>query len=76
MLETVEGVYQDGKVELKEYPPGVQRARVLVTFLAEEDEGAERRMLQYGKYASAIRFSEDDFKAAEWHSESTGNDGR
>ena len=74
MLETVEGVYQDGKVELKEYPAGVQRARVLVTFLTEEEEGAERRILQYGKYAGMIRFSEDDFKAAEWHGEAAGND--
>ena len=34
-LITVEGVYQNGKVELLELPQGVARAKVMVTFLAE-----------------------------------------
>ena len=38
-LLAVEGVYQDGKVELSEKPPGVERARVVVTFLPDAVEG-------------------------------------
>ena len=33
MLTTVEGIYQDGKVELLEIPRDVNKARVIVTFL-------------------------------------------
>jgi hypothetical protein len=33
MLQAVEGVYREGKVELLEVPAGVQEARVIVTFL-------------------------------------------
>lgn len=36
MLQTVEGVYRDGRIELLETPPAdVQEARVIVTFLTE-----------------------------------------
>jgi hypothetical protein len=34
-LQAVQGVYHDGKVELSERPEGVERARVVVTFLPE-----------------------------------------
>jgi len=33
MLQSIEGVYRDGKVELLEKPPEVNEARVIVTFL-------------------------------------------
>ena len=36
MLPTIEGTYEDGRIELEEKPEGVRRARVLVTFLAPE----------------------------------------
>ena len=35
MLTAIEGLYADGKVELKESPRGIERARVIVTFLPE-----------------------------------------
>lgn len=55
MLTTVEGVFRDGRVELREAPPGVEEARVIVTFLPESSASgaaaplsvaeANRRML-------------------------------
>jgi hypothetical protein len=36
MFKSVEGVYRDGKVELKEVPPDLKQARVIVTFLPKE----------------------------------------
>ena len=33
MLQTVEGIYRDGKIELSETPEDVREARVIVTFL-------------------------------------------
>lgn len=38
-LLTLEGVYEDGRVALAEQPEGVERARVVVTFLPPEGEG-------------------------------------
>ena len=35
MLRTLEGVFENGSIELGEDPPNVRRARVLVTFLPE-----------------------------------------
>lgn len=50
MLKTVEGIYRDGAVELLEKPQDLREARVIVTFLPEQDaatraEQARRRML-------------------------------
>ena len=52
MLTTVEGVFKDGQVELREEPPAVDQARVIVTFLPEghgDDDSStstvNRRML-------------------------------
>lgn len=36
MLPTVEGVFRNGAIELREDPPQVERAKVIVTFLPEE----------------------------------------
>ena len=33
MLKSVEGIYQNGRIELTELPEDVQEARVIVTFL-------------------------------------------
>ena len=33
MLQSIEGIYKDGKIELKETPTGINTARVIVTFL-------------------------------------------
>jgi hypothetical protein len=38
-LITIEGVYENGKVELAESPEGVERANVMVTFLPDVNAG-------------------------------------
>lgn len=52
VLTAVEGIYEDGEVELLERPEGLQKARVIVTFLppppsesSREREEARERML-------------------------------
>ena len=44
MLTTIEGVYENGKVELAEQPAGIEKARVLVTFLKETTPALSGRM--------------------------------
>jgi len=38
MVTTVEGVFREGRIELREAPPDVEGARVIVTFLPESPE--------------------------------------
>jgi len=38
MLKAVEGIYRNGKVELLETPLDVEEARVVVTFLTQEQD--------------------------------------
>lgn len=47
MPRTVEAVYHDGIVELKQKPVGIRRAKALVIFLDEETE--ERRAVDLDK---------------------------
>ena len=56
MLTTIEGVYSDGKVELQETPLGIERARVIVTFLSEVTEnGADVRGVElYGAWKDKV----------------------
>lgn len=41
MLTTVEGIFRDGHVELREAPPPVEQARVIVTFLPETPDSGD-----------------------------------
>ncbi len=70
-LLALEGVYDGGKIELKEQPVDVKRARVVVTFLAEEDSTAddeERRAaaqrmikrMRHGVNFGGERFNRED----------------
>ncbi|MEX0715898.1 MAG: hypothetical protein WD066_04890 [Planctomycetaceae bacterium] len=67
MLETIEGVYEDGKIELRELPPGVHRARVLVTFLPEERKEKSGKRIRLGQFAGPGKSTEEEFRLAEWH---------
>jgi hypothetical protein len=48
-LFTVEGVYENGQVKLAEKPAGVDRARVTVTFLPEDENDARLKRQAAGK---------------------------
>ena len=54
----VEGVYEDGKIELEERPAGVARARVRVTFLPDTDnvsQAMERRRAAGERLIASMR---------------------
>lgn len=51
MPRTVEAVYHDGIVELKQKPAGIRRAKALVIFLDEEPE--ERRTVDLDRVRKA-----------------------
>ncbi len=66
MVNAVEGVYKDGKVELAEPPQGVSEARVIVFFIPNGKPSAGT-MLMPGIFPGPPFTDEEDFKIAEWH---------
>ena len=66
MLTTLEGIYENGQIVLKEQPPVQKRTRVLVTFVEEViSQKPQRRLGTWeGKYAIPDDFNEplDDLK--------------
>ena len=53
MPQTVEAVYHDGVVELKQKPVGIRKARALVIFLDDAEETGERRAVDLEKVKKA-----------------------
>ena len=43
MMQAIEGIYRNGRVELRETPPRIQTARVIVTFLEDESDTLNSR---------------------------------
>ncbi len=67
-LLTVEGTYRDGKVEVSEKPAGIERSKVLVTFLSPVLT-KEPRPLKLGQFSGPKVTNEEDFRLAEWRGE-------
>src|SRR5882724_11117380 len=47
-LITIEGVYENGRVELAQHPEGANRAKVMVTFLTETSAGRTKPVRKGG----------------------------
>lgn len=54
MLQSLEGIYRNGRIELHEKPRKLGKARVIVTFLPEGNPSAERPNLSR-KEAAELR---------------------
>ena len=46
MVKAIEGLYQDGKIELSESPGDIRRAKVFVVFVSEESDRPREQLLQ------------------------------
>lgn len=68
-LLSVEGMFHDGKIELSDMPLGMDRARVIVTFLESQNPAPIFQVMKLGMFAGPGMSSEDDFKMAEWRGE-------
>ena len=51
MSKTVEGIYRDGKIELLETPPDVNKERVVVTFVNQDTVDLAERGIDEGQAA-------------------------
>lgn len=69
-LLSVEGMFHDGKIELSDVPLGMDRAKVIVTFLKPPNSVPISQAMTLGMFEGPEMSSEEDFKLAEWHGES------
>ena len=74
MFITVEGVYENGRIELVDPPRGLGRARVLVTFLPDKTVENVQGQMVHGQFKGDRMSTEEDFKFAEWHGEPDEDD--
>lgn len=74
MLQAVEGIYRNGKVELTETPQGITEGRVVVTFLSVLPVAETNQMISLGMFAgdpcgicgAARQSTEADLREAEY----------
>lgn len=68
---TVDGVYENGRVELMEEPEGVEKARVRVTFFLNEQEDSREaaRQRAFARMRAGIDFGGVKFDRAELYAE-------
>ncbi len=67
MLQSIKGVYKDGKVELTELPSDISESLVIVTFLESKTAQQPQQMMQFGMLSGNQLSTEADFQIAEFH---------
>jgi hypothetical protein len=67
VLQSIEGVYKHGKIELVELPLDVSESRVIVTFLEPETTRKQTQMIQFGMFSGRNKSTKEDFEAAEFY---------
>ena len=67
MLQSIEGIYKHGKVELAELPSDVSESRVIVTFLEAKISPQQKKMMQFGMFSGNKQSTEEDLSIAEFH---------
>jgi hypothetical protein len=70
MLQAIEGIYKDGKVELKELPSDISESLVIVTFLKWEKNHPKNKVMTFGMFSGNNQSIEADFEIAEFHGDS------
>ncbi|MGI8503130.1 MAG: hypothetical protein ACR2LR_18650 [Hassallia sp.] len=66
MLQSIEGIYKHGKVELAELPSNVSESQVIVTFLESKKAQIERQIMRFGMFSGNKQSTEEDFEIAEF----------
>ena len=78
MLQTIEGIYQNGKIKLSENPHNISESKVLITFIPDDLEKditkkKSEKMIYFGMFLGENKSTEADFKEAEFHGDLDDN---
>jgi hypothetical protein len=69
MLQAIEGIYRNGRIELTETPEGIAEGKVVVTFLSVVPVAQANQMISLGMFKGDCQSTEADFREAEYHDE-------
>ncbi|WP_414563330.1 MULTISPECIES: hypothetical protein [unclassified Anabaena] len=72
MFQSIEGIYKNGKVELRELPGEISESRVSVTFLDFKTH-QQKQIMQFGMFSGNQQSTEANFKIAEFNGDSGDN---
>ncbi|MBN3906346.1 MAG: hypothetical protein HWQ35_07240 [Nostoc sp. NMS1] len=67
MLQSIEGVYKNGKIQLSEFPSDVSESRVIVTFLEQKKPQIKKQIMRLGMFSGNKQSTEKDFQITEFH---------
>ena len=67
MLQTIQGMYRNGKVELAEIPKDITESQVFVTFFKPESVSRASQFMSFGMFSGSQQSTEADFKDAEFN---------
>ena len=73
MLQSIEGIYTHGKVELTELPSDIAESRVIVTFLDCKINQDKKQIMQFGTFFANQQSTEADFKLAHFYKDIDDN---
>jgi hypothetical protein len=62
MLQTIQGIYRNGKVELAEIPQDITESQVFVTFFKPESVSRASQFMSFGMFSGSQQSTEADFK--------------
>jgi hypothetical protein len=66
MLQTVEGIYKNGIIQLKEIPENITESQVLITFIENPLKVTPSQMIKFGMFSGVNQSTEADFQEAEF----------
>ena len=67
MLQTIKGIYRNGKVELAEIPQDITESQVFVTFFKPQSVSPASQFMSFGMFSSSQQSTEADFRDAEFN---------
>ncbi|MBD2341704.1 hypothetical protein H6G64_32720 [Calothrix sp. FACHB-156] len=74
MLQSIEGLYKHGQIELTELPQYISESRVIVTFLGSKKQQIKKQPMQFGMFSGNQHSTEADFEIAEFHDDDESSD--
>ena len=67
MLQTIQGIYRNGKIELAEIPQDITESQVFVTFFKPETVSRASQFMSFGMFSGSQQSTEADFRDAEFN---------
>ena len=67
MLQSIEGVYKNGNIQLSELPSDVSESRVIVIFLEQKKTQTQKQIMRLGMFCGNKQSTEKDFQITEFH---------